>query len=209
MNVLWQLDKQPIHYGDALIKMEEYVSNMIAHNYPNKVWLCEHFDVYTGGTSCDIEEINNTSNIPYVATNRGGKWTYHGIGQRIIYPFINLSEHKDIKSYIFKLEQLVIDTLADLDVEAFRKENMIGIWVVDNNQDKKISAIGVRVKKWIAYHGIALNVSCDLANFQNIVPCGIKNFGVSSLQVLKKNISYDLIDNLLITNFNKVFNNEN
>jgi lipoyl(octanoyl) transferase len=208
MTLIWQLDKQPIDYNQAMQSMEEYVNQMITDNYPNKIWLCEHFDVYTGGTSSDNNEITNNKDIPQILTNRGGKWTYHGIGQRIIYPMINLQNTKDIKSYIFKLEQWIIDSLADLNVEAFRKENMVGIWVVDNNQDKKISAIGVRVKKWIAYHGIALNVACNLDNFNSIVPCGIRNFGVSSLQSLKKDVSYDLIDSILVKNFHKVLNND-
>ncbi|MDR0485040.1 MAG: lipoyl(octanoyl) transferase LipB [Alphaproteobacteria bacterium] len=206
ITTLWEIAEQPIHYLKALEAMESYVDDIINNTAPNKIWLLEHFDVYTGGSSSSPEDIIAPKGIEIINTNRGGKFTYHGIGQRIIYPMINLNEFRDIKLYIASLENWIISTLQDFNLDAFKKDGMIGIWVLDSGVEKKIGAIGVRVKKWVAYHGIAININPDIAKFSGIVPCGISNFGVTSLQKLKKDVSFKNFDISLKNNFNKVFN---
>jgi lipoyl(octanoyl) transferase len=201
----WETATNPVHYLAALDKMEHYVDDIIEKAASNKIWLLEHFDVYTGGSSADIKDLINSHGIEVINTNRGGKFTYHGIGQRIVYPMINLQESKDIRLYITSLEDWIITTLQDFNVDAFKKDGMIGIWTTEMGVDKKIAAIGVRVRKWVAYHGIAINVNPDLTKFSGIVPCGISNFGVTSLQALKKNVSLNEFDSSLKINFNKVF----
>ena len=167
MTPIWDFDNKTYSYEDSIMLMESYVEQIISNNLDDKIWVLELLDTYTAGSSALPNEfINNESSIPTIKTNRGGKWTYHGKGQRIIYPMINLSANKDIKSYIFKLEEWMILILRDLNIDAFRKKDMIGVWVVDNNIDSKICAIGIRVKKWIAYHGVALNVNTDLSKFR-------------------------------------------
>ncbi|MCL2567801.1 MAG: lipoyl(octanoyl) transferase LipB [Alphaproteobacteria bacterium] len=205
IKTLWETSLQPIHYLEALTKMENYVASIIEANAPNKIWLLEHFDVYTGGSSANAADIINTSGIEVINTNRGGKFTYHGLGQRIIYPMISLNEFRDIRLYIASLEDWIIAALQEFNVDAFKKDGMIGIWTTESGVDKKIAAIGVRVKKWVAYHGIAININPDLSKFFGIVPCGISNFGITSLQELKKNVSLSEFDNTLKINFNKVF----
>lgn len=205
INTTWETLKEPIHYSLALKQMEDYVDNVINKQSPNKIWLLEHLDVYTGGTSAEDKDIISPNGIEVISTNRGGKFTYHGLGQRIIYPMINLNETKDIKLYVASLEKWVISTLNSLDVESFRKEGKIGIWTLENGIEKKIGAIGIRVKKWVAYHGISININPHLENFSGIVPCGISDFGVTSLQAIKKNVSFSDFDNALKNNFNKVF----
>ncbi len=201
----WQISKKPVHYSTALSEMETYVDGIINKKLPNKIWLLEHLDVYTGGTSSDIKDIISADGIEVISTNRGGKFTYHGLGQRIIYPMINLNEFKDIKYYISSLENWIISTLNSFNIEAFKKEGMIGIWTLENGIEKKIGAIGIRVKKWIAYHGISININPDITRFYGIVPCGISNFGVTSLHAIKKNVSFSEFDTALKSNFNKVF----
>jgi lipoyl(octanoyl) transferase len=201
----WQISKKPVHYSTALSEMETYVDGIINKKLPNKIWLLEHLDVYTGGTSSDIKDIISADGIEVISTNRGGKFTYHGLGQRIIYPMIKLNEFKDIKYYISSLENWIISTLNSFNIEAFKKEGMIGIWTLENGIEKKIGAIGIRVKKWIAYHGISININPDITRFYGIVPCGISNFGVTSLHAIKKNVSFSEFDTALKSNFNKVF----
>ncbi len=206
MNPIWDFDTKTYSYNDSITIMESYIEQMISNNINDKIWLLELFDTYTSGSSAlESEFINDTTNIPKITTNRGGKWTYHGIGQRVIYPMINLNQHKDIKSYIFNLEQWIILSLQEINIDAFRKKDMIGVWVLDNNCDSKICAIGIRVKKWIAYHGLALNVNTDLSKFKNIIPCGINNFSVSSIHNFVGNVSYTTLNNILYNNFYKVF----
>ena len=206
MTPIWDFDNKTYSYEDSIMLMESYVEQIISNNLDDKIWVLELLDTYTAGSSALPNEfINNESSIPTIKTNRGGKWTYHGKGQRIIYPMINLSASKDIKSYIFKLEEWIILVLRDLNIDAFRKKDMIGVWVVDNNIDSKICAIGIRVKKWIAYHGLALNVNTVLSKFNNIIPCGISGFSVSSIYNFVNNITYTNLDKIMFNNFYKVF----
>jgi len=200
MNIKWKINTTPILYEEAITTMEHYVDGVISNSQPNMVWLLEHFDVYTKGTSATNADLLNPNKIPVVESKRGGKITYHGKGQQIIYPIINLVSTKNIKLYVNTLETWIINTLTHYDLDAFKKDNLVGIWVLDQGQEKKIAAIGIRVRKWVAYHGIAVNISPNLQHFQNIIPCGLHNLGVTSLQQLKKDISFNNFNSILKKN---------
>ena len=165
--------------------------------------LMEHADVYTGGTGSKDEEVLGTLNdIPRYQTGRGGKWTYHGPGQRVIYPILDLSaphRQKDIKLYVSLLEHWIIKTLECFSIEAFIMPGRVGIWTRKSGQYTKIGAIGVRVKKWVTYHGVAVNICSDLAKFNAIIPCGIKDASVTSMHDLGVTISLEEFDAALKT----------
>jgi lipoyl(octanoyl) transferase len=200
--ILYKTSKKPIDYLKAISFMEKYALAVAENKKPELLWFLEHNSVYTAGSSFEKNDIIN-NNINIVNTNRGGKITYHGIGQRIIYPIIKL-HNKDIKKYIYNLEDLIIKTLANFNIKSYRKKDFIGIWVDHNNEDKKIAAIGVHIKKWVAYHGVAININTNLSFFDNIVPCGIDNFKVTSLSELGYNITYEQFDEKLKQNFNNI-----
>lgn len=190
----------------ALEEMQSLCAKVENGEEPETIWLLEHPDVYTKGLSGQDKELINPNSIPVVAVGRGGKFTYHGPGQRIIYPILNLNKRqKDLRLYIQSLEEWVIVTLQELGLKAFRKPGFIGIWTTHNQQDQKIAAIGVRVSKWVTSHGIALNVNPNLSKFRGIIPCGITNFGVTSLQQLGLEISFNQIDEILQRTFKQVF----
>ncbi|MGV3279166.1 lipoyl(octanoyl) transferase LipB [Rickettsiales bacterium LUAb2] len=206
-SITWKIFNDTLDYTTALSLMENEVSRIISNESAEAVWLLEHNDVYTKGSSANNSELLNANNIPVIEVSRGGKFTYHGKGQRIIYPLLNLNNRgRDLKKYINNLEQWIINTLNELDVDAYHKENLIGIWVNVNNKPKKIAAIGVRVQKWITSHGIALNIDPNLNNFNGIIPCGIRDFSVTSLQELGVNVTYKEIDILLKKHFYNIFN---
>jgi len=209
MKIDWQTIPGLTPYKDALDLMEQHVQSMILGEKPEKIILLEHEDVYTSGTGASSNDLINASNIPVFETGRGGKFTYHGPGQRVIYPMLNLgsaSRKKDIKKYIADLEKWIISTLNDFNIDAFVVEDRVGIWVLDNGSEKKIGAIGVRVKKWITYHGIAVNIFTDLEKFNGIVPCGLKNFGIASMQQsLGKSVDFESFDLALTRRFYDIF----
>lgn len=201
----WQIIRGLTRYKDAVFLMEQHVQSMILNNQPEKIILLEHEDVYTSGTGATNADLINANNIPVFETGRGGKFTYHGPGQRVIYPMLNLASsgrEKDIRKYIADLEKWIISTLQEFDIDAFIVKDRVGIWVLDNGLEKKIGAIGVRVKKWITYHGVAVNISTDLDKFNGIVPCGLKDFGVASMQSIGKNIDFQSFDIVLQKQFN-------
>jgi lipoyl(octanoyl) transferase len=193
-------------YSQAIEIMEHHVNSVIQNLSQETVILLEHEDVYTAGTGYKDDELKNTNDIPVIYTGRGGKFTYHGPGQRVIYPIINLNRRtKDIKKYVKDLEDLIITTLAEFGVSAFLKDGMIGIWVSHTGLHKKIGAIGIRARKWVTYHGIAVNISTDLSKFEGIIPCGITDYGVTSMKELGMNISIEEFDEALGRNFERVF----
>lgn len=204
----WQIIPGLTPYKDALDLMEKHVQSMISGEKSEKIILLEHEDVYTSGTGASSNDLINTNNIPVFETGRGGKFTYHGPGQRVIYPMLNLgasNRTKDIKKYIADLEKWIISTLNDFNIDAFIVEDRVGIWVLDKGLEKKIGAIGVRVKKWITYHGIAVNIFTDLEKFNGIVPCGLKNFGIASMQNLGKSVDFKSFDHALTRRFHDIF----
>ncbi|MDG1436305.1 MAG: lipoyl(octanoyl) transferase LipB [Rickettsiaceae bacterium] len=195
-------------YDQALSLMEERLSEVITGHKNESVFLVEHNDVYTAGTSFNESELLDTENIPVIYTGRGGKFTYHGPGQRVIYPILNLNSgnrKSDIKLYVRNLEQLIINILARIGVKAYTIDNMVGIWVDHNNTSAKIAAIGVRVKKWVTYHGVAINISADIERYKAIIPCGISDFPVTSLKELGFEISIEDFDRMLKEEFKKIF----
>ena len=182
----WDVAAAPVPYTDAIARMEQRVAAIEAGTARELVWLLEHPPVYTAGTSADEIELLDAGGIPVIATGRGGRYTYHGPGQRVVYVLCDLRQRgRDLRGYIQKLENWAIAALADLGIRGEIRQGRIGIWVVDGTGgEAKIGAIGVRVRRWIAYHGLAVNVQPDLAAFQGIVPCGIAEHGVTSLQAL-------------------------
>lgn len=194
-------------YNFGLKLMEQSVDKII-NGGQEIIYLLEHNDVYTAGTSYKPQELLNNIDIPVIYTGRGGRFTYHGPGQRIIYPILNLAKKqrtKDIKLYVKKLEEWIINTLLKFNIKAYTMDNMVGIWTDCQGTKAKIAAIGIRVRKWVAYHGIAVNIDTDLTKFQGIIPCGINNFPVTSLKELKGEISLEEFDLVLKEEFNKIF----
>ena len=181
----WLMSPAPVAYPDALAAMESRVEAIIAGDKPEQIWLLEHPPLYTAGTSADSAELTDPSRFPVFETGRGGRYTYHGPGQRVIYAMIDLRlRGKDVRAHVWRLEEWVIRVLADFGVTGERREGRIGIWVTTATREEKVAAIGVRVRKWVAYHGLALNVDPDLSHFSGIVPCGIADYGVTSLRQL-------------------------
>ena len=192
--VEWRTSAGLVAYPEALATMEERVTAIRDHGAPELVWLLEHPPLYTAGTSAAPEELIDAARFPVYAAGRGGRYTYHGPGQRIAYLMLDLRRRGgDIRRYVHLLEELAIRTLAEFGVHGERREGRIGIWVeLGDGSEAKIGAIGVRVRRWVSYHGLALNLRPDLGNFQGIVPCGISEYGVTSLAAL--GVRADLAD---------------
>jgi len=206
MNIEIKKSKKPIKYEDAIKIMEERLL-LINNNTSNElIWILEHEDIYTAGTNFKESEILDKS-IKIIKTNRGGKITYHGKGQLICYFVIDLSKRKkDIRKFISLLEKTIIDTLKSYKIETFPDKKNVGIWFNDKNNLKKVSAIGVRVSKWIAYHGFSININNDLKKYDAIIPCGIADKGVTNLKNIKDQ-NYTELESVLIKNFITNLNN--
>lgn len=173
---------------------------------PERVWLLEHPPLYTLGTSAHADDVLKSAPFPQFSTGRGGQVTYHGPGQRIAYVQLNLKNRgQDIRAYVFNLEEWIIRTLQNLGITAERRPGRVGIWVEKGGRDHKIAAIGVRVQKWVTLHGIALNNTPDLSHFHHIIPCGLKEYGVTSLEDMGVKIERDALDQLLKQQFYEVF----
>ena len=200
MNIEIKKSQKPVKYEDALVFMEKRLSEISKNNINDLIWTLEHEEVYTAGTSYSEEEILDKS-IKIIKTNRGGKITYHGPGQLICYFVINLrKEKKDIRKFISLIEKTIIETLEFFNIKTFADKENIGIWYNNNNEIKKVAAIGVRVSKWIAYHGFSININNDLKKYDAIIPCGIKDKGVTNLKKIKDQ-DYSEINQKLIENF--------
>ncbi len=206
-NILWLGPDENVAYEAALVKQEHIVDAIAAHNHCETIWMLSHTCVYTAGTSAKDADLLNNFGAPVYKAGRGGQYTWHGPGQRVVYPMLDLSQRgKDLRRYIFQLEQWIIDTLADFDIKGERKKGRIGIWVKDNaGAESKIAAIGVRVRRWISFHGLAINVNPDLHWYKGIVPCGITNFGVTSMEKLGVDVSMRELDQQLKHHFNHIF----
>ena len=198
MKIEIKKSKKPIKYDEAIHLMEDRLNDLSKKKGNELIWILEHDEIYTGGTSSKENEILDKS-IKVIKTNRGGKITYHGPGQLICYFVIDLKKRKkDIRKFITLIEKTIIDTIKYYKIETFADRDNIGIWHNRNNV-KKVAAIGVRVKKWIAYHGFAINIKNDLRKYEAIIPCGIKNKGVTNLIEIKDQ-SYKDIGDLIIKN---------
>ena len=199
MNIEIKKSIKPVNYFDAINILESRLKDLYENNEQQLIWTLEHNEVFTAGTSYKENEIIDKS-IKILETNRGGKITYHGPGQLICYFVLDLRKKKDIRKFITIIEKTIIQTLKFYKIEAFPDKDNIGIWHKYNNDIKKIAAIGIRVSKWIAYHGFAININNDLENYKKIIPCGISDKGVTNL----KNIldqDYSNLSDILIKNF--------
>jgi len=191
----WRVSDALVPYEEAFAFMEQRAADIRAGTAAECVWLLEHPPLFTAGTSADPAELFNPQHFPVYEAGRGGRYTYHGPGQRVGYVMLDLERRgKDIRAFVQALEGWMIDALAELGFDAHRAPGRIGIWVGDGPGEKKIGALGVRVKRWVTLHGFALNVAPDLSHFGGIVPCGIAEFGVTSLADLGKQTRLETVD---------------
>ena len=190
---------KPVNYFDAINILESRLKDLYENNEQELIWTLEHNEVFTAGTSYKESEIIDKS-VKILETNRGGKITYHGPGQLICYFVLDLRKKKDIRKFITIIEKTIIQTLKFYKIETFPDKDNIGVWYKYNNEVKKIAAIGIRVSKWIAYHGFAININNDLENYKKIIPCGISDKGVTNLKNILDQDYSDLSD-ILIKNF--------
>ena len=213
--VQWEISDSEVDYNTALEKMDNYVQKIISGEADEKIWLLEHPALYTAGTSANKKDLVEPNRFPVFETKRGGQYTYHGPGQRVVYVMLDLNKRgKDVKKFVENLEAWIIHTLAEFNVVGQSRSGRVGIWVERPDKPKdvnglikeeKIAAIGVRLKKWTTFHGLSINVDPDLSHFQGIVPCGIKEHGVTSLVDLGLPVSMPDLDIALTKSFSKVF----
>ena len=205
MSIEIKKSEKPVIYEDAKKMMEDRLLNVDQNKSNELIWTLEHPEIYTAGTSYDESDILDKS-IKILETNRGGKITYHGPGQLICYFVIDLKKRKkDIRNFITIIEKTIIDTLQFFNIKTFSDKENIGIWYKDNEQTKKVAAIGVRISKWIAYHGFSININNNLDKYKAIIPCGIKDKGVTNLKEIKdqdyKELEKKLVE-IFIANLN-------
>jgi lipoyl(octanoyl) transferase len=203
----WRISKIPVDYPAAVEAMEQRVAAIRAGTASELIWLLEHPPLYTAGTSAREEELLDARRLPVHRTGRGGRHTYHGPGQRIAYVLLDLSRRgRDVRCHVHDLEEWMIRTLARFDVRGERRDGRVGIWVVgEGGAEDKIAAIGVRVRRWVTYHGVALNVAPELDHYRGIIPCGIAEHGVTSLAALGVANRMAEIDVALRATFREVF----
>jgi lipoyl(octanoyl) transferase len=208
-SVLWRVSPQPVPYEKAVAEMDERVSDILEGRSGEEVWLLEHPPVYTAGTSAKAADLVD-ARFPVFHTGRGGQYTYHGPGQRVAYAMLDLKLRKpDVRAFVQDLEEWLIRALREFGVAGERRAGRVGIWVVRSAdgvaREDKIAAIGVRMRKWITFHGISLNVAPDLSHYSGIVPCGVQGHGVTSLKELGVNASMADVDEALRRAFEDVF----
>jgi len=211
--VEWRISDAPVGYADALTEMEARVADIAAGTAPELVWLLEHPPLYTAGTSAADAELVDAGRFPTYKTGRGGRWTYHGPGQRIAYVMLDLTKRgRDVRRFVADLEDWVIRTLSDFAVDGEIRDGRVGVWVRRPDKgpgvEEKIAAIGIRVRRWVSFHGIAINVEPDLSHFAGIVPCGIAEHGVTSLADLGRIVTIPEVDMALRDRFEDVFGRE-
>ena len=209
----WKHDNNLVDYKIAEDMMSKRVEDIILNQKTELIWFLEHDSLFTLGTSAKMSDFKNHVNIPMHQTKRGGQTTYHGPGQRIVYLMLDLRNgNKDIKKLVWNIEEWIILVLKDLGILGYRIPGMVGVWVkdpgrinIDGTRDKKIAALGLRVKKWVTFHGLALNVNPNLNFFTNINPCGISGKGVTSLHELGVKIKTADVDKIFKKTFSKIF----
>jgi len=204
MNIEVKNSIKPIDYLQSIKVLEKRVHDVFSGKKDEFLWVLEHNSVYTAGTSANKKDLLD-KNLRVIKTNRGGKYTYHSPGQKVVYFVLNLNKReRDIRKLISKIENCIIQTLKEYKLESYNDSKNIGIWVDKQKNSRKIAAIGIRVKKWVAYHGFSLNVSNDLSKYKGIIPCGIRNRGITSLKDMGiKN--YDNIEEIIIKKFLNTF----
>ncbi len=205
--VEWSFAKGPVLYPDAVAAMEERVAAILARRAPEQVWLLEHPPLYSAGTSAQADDLLDSLGLPVFKSGRGGQYTYHGPGQRVAYVMLDLAGRRrmDLRCFVRDLEQWLIGTLAEFGVAGVCRSGRVGIWVETDGGEAKIAAIGVRVRRWVTFHGVSLNVAPDLAHYRGIVACGIREHGVTSLAALGVEAAMSDVDLALRRNFDAVF----
>ena len=213
--VEWRISDGLIDYETALAEMEARVADIAEGKAEELIWLLEHPPLYTAGTSARIEDLTDPDRFPVYEARRGGQYTYHGPGQRVAYVMLDLSKRgRDVRQFVCAMEDWVIKTLAEFNVRGERRAGRVGVWVTREDKpanidgtprEDKIAAIGVRLRKWVSFHGLSINVEPDLEHFEGIVPCGIREHGVTSLVDLGLPLTMDDVDNALRRSFDTVF----
>jgi lipoyl(octanoyl) transferase len=213
--VRWRIADGLVAYDDAVAEMEREAALISEGMADELVWLVEHPPLYTAGTSAEEKDLLAPSRFPVHKTGRGGEYTYHGPGQRVVYVMLDLKRRRqDVRAFVSALEQVVVGTLADMNVRGERREDRVGVWVRRPERptlpggvmaEDKVAAIGIRLRRWVSFHGFSLNVDPDLEHFSGIVPCGISGYGVTSLVDLGLPMTIDDVDPLIRRNFEKVF----
>lgn len=213
--VEWRISDAPVSYADALSWQERRVEEILAGRAEECVWLLEHPPIVTAGTSAREQDLLQPGRFPVIRTGRGGEYTYHGPGQRVIYAILNVGARgRDVRAYVRDLEEWTIRALAEFGVEGGRREGRVGVWVTRPDRapgpdgrpaEAKIAAIGVRLRRWVAFHGIALNVEPDLSHYDAIVPCGLRGYGATSLVDLGAPAAMCEVDQALRQTFTSVF----
>jgi lipoyl(octanoyl) transferase len=207
----WRVAAGLTGYEDAVAAMQARIAGIRAGVEDELVWLVEHPPLYTAGTSAQAGDLRDAGRFPTYAAGRGGQWTYHGPGQRVVYTMLDLTRAhgqvpaRDVRAFVHGLEAWMIAALAEFGVKGETRDGRVGIWVVDGAAEKKIGAIGVRVSRWVSWHGLALNVNPDLSHFGGIVPCGISEHGVTSLADLGVDATMAEVDAVLRERFGEVF----
>ena len=202
MSIEIKISKKPVDYIKAINFMEKRLDKVKDGKAKELIWILEHSDIYTAGTSSKNEEILDKK-IKVLKTNRGGKITWHGKGQIIFYFVLDLNKrNKDIRKFLVNIENSIINALKKFQIKSYSDRKNIGIWVKTRNKEKKIGAIGIRVKKWIAYHGFSLNINNNLNNYKKIIPCGIRDKDMTNLKSIR-NLKYTNLKNILLFNLIK------
>ena len=209
----WRISDLPVPYGEAVAEMEARAAAIAEGRARELVWLLEHPPLYTAGTSADTRDLIDPKRFPVFKTGRGGQYTYHGPGQRVAYVMLDLKRRKpDVRAFVEDLERWLIAALAEFNVTGELREGRVGVWVRRPEKgltaEDKIAAIGVRIRKWVTFHGVSLNVDPDLDHFTGIVPCGISQFGVTSLADLGLTATMSDVDIALKRTFAEVFGGE-
>lgn len=205
----WRVSELPVAYEDALAQMQDRVQQIIEGQQCEQLWLLEHPPLYTAGTSAKTQDLLTPKRFPVYETGRGGQYTYHGPGQRVVYAMLDLKKRMhsqpDIRYFVWLMEEWVIRTLAAFGVKGERREGRVGIWVVNaTGGEDKIAAIGIRLKRWVSFHGLCINLNPDLEHYSGIIPCGISQHGVTSLHQLGVNISMLQLDEELKRQFEQL-----
>ena len=201
-----KISKKPVEYQEAINFLEERVEKIQNNKANNLLWILEHPNLYTGGTSAKESDLLDPNKLPAYKTSRGGQWTFHGKGQKIIYFAINLNQKKDVKFFVRNIEQWIIQILKNYNISSLNDPKNIGIWVKNKNDNvEKIAAIGIRVKKWVAFHGFSLNLNVNKEDYSGIIPCGIQDKGIANISdFLDLKLTADIND-VIISEFKKIF----
>ena len=204
--VAWEIAQGLVPYPEAIERMDREAAAIARGDAPERVWLLEHPPIYTAGTSADAADLVAPNRFPVFKTGRGGQYTYHGPGQRVAYVMLNLKRRGgDVRAYVTGLEDWIITTLDQFNVKGERREDRVGVWVQRGTREDKIAAIGIRIRHWVTFHGISINVEPDLSHFDGIVPCGIREHGVTSLVDLGLPVTMADLDVALRREFQPVF----